>query len=386
MINQTSVEVNQITINELRLSFLHFLPSLALTRSRKPPAIACSYLLSSVDFQKEYGTALAATGTARLPWSEGYGKLFWARYVPIRNPYEMWRALVPLDYDLSPHVTSLVLTDGGVAAKAYLYPWGIGVIVDVTVRGPLPLKDAVNRAQQIRGQAKIEWKFGTKSGTASPGGLATALRELLGPLIYGDKVVSEEPGEPFSIATVTDADGASYTESITENGPLHHALEGLTGWNLHWDAVAPSPLAAAAISARKAPAGNTLYGKLRGRAIWFPADFRHVAAYSETLSCYHQNLSAASLHTESLCQLVQNAATELRDKGSLDGLSALYRDSSQLAAGILGRLHGRKTDESSGQKPKTYRSGSIRAQIRTYSDDVNLLRLSIPTIKSALDA
>jgi hypothetical protein len=386
MMNQTSPQVNPITVKELRMSFLHFMPAMALLQSRKPPDIPFPFLVNDVDFQEEYAKALAGGTALRTPWRDGYGKLFWFRYLPTRNPYEMWRALVPLDYDLAPQVTSLVLGDGSVAVGAYLYPWGIGMIVDVTLQGPLLLNDAVNRALEIRSKAKIQWKFDTKSGSSSPTGLAAAIRERLGTAVYGDKVAPAELSELFSVVTVTDAAGVVSTDPIAENGPIHCALEGLAGWNPHWATITPTSLPAGKISARQAPAGHILYGKRRGRAVWFPGDFRNVAAYADTLSCYHQNLSMCSLQTESLCQLAQDAATELRNKGSLDAFSTTYRDCAQLAAGILGRLHGKKTDESASQKPKIYRSGSVRTQIQMYKDDVNLLRHAIPTINSELDA
>src|SRR5690349_16621092 len=107
--NQTTIQVNPITIKELRLSFLHFLPTMSLMRTRKPSAIPCSFLNSGVGFQNEYSNAVAGGTTLLPPWHDGYGKLFWSRYLPLRTPYDMWRALVPLEYDLSPHVATLAL-------------------------------------------------------------------------------------------------------------------------------------------------------------------------------------------------------------------------------------------------------------------------------------
>jgi hypothetical protein len=386
MMDQVAPKVNTITVNELRMSFLLFMPAIALLQARNPPRIPYRFLTSDVEFQKEYAKALTGTATLRTPWHEGDGKLFWMRYLPTKSSTEMWRALAPLKYDLSAHVTSLALTGGDVAARAYLYPWGIGVMVDVTLGGPLPLSELVHRAVEVRGQPRIEWKFDTQAGTSSPSGLAAAISERLRAVVYGDQAVREEGGELFSIVTVTDAEGVHSTEPIDESGQIHTALEGLSGWNSLWASITPTPLATARISARQAPAGHIVYGKRRGRAIWFPGDFRSVAAYSHTLSCFHQNLSMCSLHTESLCLLAQDAASELRKNGSLDAFSTTYRACAQLAAGILGRLHGKKTDEDTGQKPKTYRSGSIRTQIQMYKDDVNQLRLAIPTINSTLDA
>ncbi len=386
MMNQTAPQVNAITVNEIRMSFIQFMPALVLLQSRQPPTIRCPFLLSDVEFQKEFAKAMAGGVAFRTPWRNGYGKLFWFRYLPQdRSPNEMWRALVPFDYDFGQHVTSLTISGCAVAARTYLYPWGIGVIVDVTLKGPLPLKDSVDRALEVRSKAKIQWKFDTKSGDSSPTGLSAAIRERLGAAVYSDEVAREDPSEPFSVVTVTDATGTLSTDPIVAGGPIHRALEGMAGWNPHWETIAPTPLAVGKISARQSPAGHMLYGKRRGRVVWFPADFRTVASYAETLSCYHQNLSMCSLHAESLCQLSRDAAVELGNNGSLAAFSTTYRDCAQLAGGLLGRLHGKKTDESSGQKPQTYRSGSVRSQIQIYKDDINKVRLAFPTINSALD-
>ena len=101
--------------------------------------------------------------------------------------------------------------------------------------------------------------------------------------------------------------------------------------------------------------------------------------------CAKSTLDIFSLHAESLCQLSRDAAVELGNNGSLAAFSTTYRDCAQLAGGLLGRLYGKKTDESSGQKPQTYRSGSVRSQIQIYKDDINKVRLAFPTINSSLD-
>ena len=84
--------------------------------------------------------------------------------------------------------------------------------------------------------------------------------------------------------------------------------------------------------------------------------------------------------------LAQDAAAQLSTRGSLSGFSVTYRNCAQLAAGLLGRLHGRKADESPGKKPLTYRSGSVRSQILNYKDDVSQLRVSLLAGGTALDA
>src|SRR5208282_5268006 len=82
MMNQATPKVNTITVNEVRISFIQFMPALALLQSHPPPAIPCQFLLGAVPFQEEFANAKAGNGLLRPPWRDGYGKLFWARYLP----------------------------------------------------------------------------------------------------------------------------------------------------------------------------------------------------------------------------------------------------------------------------------------------------------------
>lgn len=392
--DQTGVQVNPVTLHEARMSFIHFMPALAAYRSVTPPTTPCKFLFSEKNLLAEYALALKQQGGAsRAPWfaapgEDGYGKLFWRNYFSDKSPAGMRRALVPIDYDLGAVVSSLTLPDSKVAARAYLYPWGIGVLLDLTLQGPWPLNKAVDLMLDIRNRSRISWKMGSDSGMATPEELAGEIRKRLEGVLYGNGVQHEDGGEQLSIVTVTDGENVAATDAIVEGDPIHRALEGLTGWNRLWESIVPKAgsLKDCQIASRSAPAGHSLYGKDRTRAVWFPGDFRSVADYPFTLSCYHQNLSAATLQTEAMCVLVQDAAAVLRRAGSLAQAFSGYRDSAKIAAGVLGRLHGRKSDDAKGTKPPTYRSGSLRAQILNYKDDVNLLRTSLLNPPTPLDA
>jgi hypothetical protein len=384
MVDQTAPQVNLIVVKEVRASFIQFIPALGLLRSRKPPAIPCPFLLSDVDFRKQYPKAQTS---ARTQPPERYGKLFWCRYVPNPAPPLLWRGLVPIEYDLQPLVHSLVLGNCNVVVRAYLYPWGIGLIVDVKQMDTQPLDHIVNQLRDIRDRAKIKWKFDKLSGNASPAGLTAALIDRLRPDIYGAQVEEEDFGQQFTIVTVIDADNVEPKKPIVDGDSIHLALEGLVGWNRDWADIPPQPnaLVAFRIASRPGKVGHILYGQSRARAVWFPAAFRSKADYPPRLSCYHKNLSVATMHTEALCALAQDAAGNLRAGKLLDTFSATYRSCAQLAAGILGRLQGNKIDDPNAKKVPIYRSGSVRAHILTYKDDVNELRSKIPTINTPLD-
>ena len=389
MMNQTAPQVNPIQVNETRASFIQFIPALALLQSRNPPPVRSPFLLSDVDFQKQYSKVQSAQTGQRAPGPERYGKLFWSRYVTNSEPHALWRGLVPIEYSLQAIVESLVLNNCNVVLRAYLYPWGIGVVADVKLMDAKPLDQTVNLLRDIRDRARIKWKFDTLSGMASPEVLTSKLRERLHPDIYGDKVDQEDPGTQFTIVTVVDADGVVATDPIADGGPIHLALEGFIGWDRNWAVTPPLPnaLVKFRIPSLRGPVGHIVYGNDRARAVWLPKEFRSTADFPDRLSCYHQNLSVAALHTEALCVLAQDAATELRRQGSLENFSAAYRTCAQLAAGRLGPLRGNKKEDSKDtNRLAIYRSGSILAHIFTCKEAIDLLRQSFPTIGTPLDA
>jgi hypothetical protein len=385
--DQSDSQVNPVEVKEARMSFIYFMPALSLLQSLHPPAIPSPFLADDLEFQNKFKEVLDGNIALRAPWFDGYGKLFWDRYAPDREPSDLRRALVPMDFSLGQHITSLTLPDCTVDLRVYLYLWGMGILVDITMNGSWPLKDAVSRMVEIHNNPQIHWTRDMEFGNASPQGMANVLRQRLHTVLYGDEVKQEQARDQFSIVTITDASNVEADAELVERGPVHHALDGLTSWNKNYAKIIPpkGSLAECRITSRTAPDGHILYGKPRARAVWFPADFSSVASYPPTLSCYHQNLSAASLHTEALCVLAEDAAGQLRRAGSLAAFSVAYRNCAQLAAGILGRLHGKKTDDAPGKKPLTYRSGSLRSQMLAYSDDINRLRMSFSSISSPLD-
>src|SRR5438128_7619443 len=121
-------------INEMRLSFIQIECLAQPLRSLPPPNIPFSFLLSGPLFENQFAQSLQNVGPCRAPWRGGYGKLFWARYIPKIPPTtkDLWHVLVPLHYELSFAATPK-WPDSEACVRCYLYPWGIGVVVDITV-------------------------------------------------------------------------------------------------------------------------------------------------------------------------------------------------------------------------------------------------------------
>src|SRR5260370_32695128 len=144
-------------------------------------------------------------------------------------------------------------------------PGGFEFGINFSFKRALPLVLEVNRLAEIRNRPSIIWKIGADSGAASPAGVASEIKERLIQIIYGKNIDPGVLSEQFSIATIIDAADIVVTDPILESGPLHYALEGLTGWKPKWKIIQPEQksLETCKIPSASAPAGHILYGKSR---------------------------------------------------------------------------------------------------------------------------
>jgi len=251
--------------------------------------------------------------------------------------------------------------------RCYLYPWGIGLIIDIEIGGTLDLNDAANLALSVRNSEKFNVTANGLQSEVSLKGLTDFCLSAVRTQAYGLKSLQGERTEMFSVVTVLDAEGVDPAQPVVPDSDLHRAFEAMCGWNTLWKSLKLDPLSASSIEIKKSPVGHILYGGRRGRVAWFPGNFRSVAPNQHTLSCYHQNLSVASLQIESLCRISKDAADAIAGSQPFANFSTTYRNCAKLAAGTLGRLYGGTFD--------TYRSHSIRQQIeRMYKDAVNSSR------------
>jgi hypothetical protein len=355
-------------INGLRLSFISMEIFTQPLRSLKPPPIPFSFLLSGPLLEGKLAEALNGQGPFERPLRSKYGKLFWSRYLAKRpaTTKDLWRGLIPLSYQL----------DFTVAAKepiiepevrVYLYPWGIGLIIDMEIGATLELGEAASLAQAVRYSEKFDLTTQRSHHEVSLKGLMDFSLGVARGQAYGPNYPKGEQTEMFTVATVLDADGTDPTQPVVPNSDLHRTLEAMCGWNPLWKSLKLNPLAESSIEIRKSPPGHLLYAGRRGRVVWFPGSFQSVGPNQDTLSCYHRNLSVAALHVESLCRICKDAADAVEASQPFANFSTTYRTCAQFAAGILGRLYGGTFD--------TYRSHSISQQIANmYKDPVNAMR------------
>lgn len=355
-------------ITDMKFSFVQVECLTEPLRALNPPTIPFDFLLSGPRYEQQFADAIKGSGKCKPPWRGGYGRLFWQRYIQKKpaSSKDLWRAMVPLYYELG-DIVSADWLDGKAAAKAYLYPWGVGLVVDVAAAGSLTTEEAVQLGFQVERSNKYKVAVGGKQQEVPLTGLVEVLLAAIRSNVYGPATAAGQTGEMFSIVTVLDAEDVDDKEPLVEGSDLHHALEGLVNWNVHWKTTQPKKLDQRKIETKQAPPSHVLYGGRRGRLVWFPGSFRRNAVYANTLTCYHQNLTVASLQTESLCRLVKETGDRLAINPSLADTSVAYQTCAQLAAGLLGRLYGGTSD--------TYRSHSIRDQIaKVYRDPVSSVR------------
>jgi hypothetical protein len=355
-------------INTLRLSFISMEIFTQPLRSLKPTPIPFSFLLSGPLLEGKLAEALNGQGPFDRPLRGKYGKLFWSRYLAKRpaTTKDLWRGLVPLSYqlDLAVAPTKQILES---EVRVYLYPWGIGAIIDMEIGATLELDEAASLAQALRYSEKFDLTLKGSQREVSLKGFMDFCLGVVREQAYGPNYPQGEQTEMFTVASVLDADGTDPTQPVVSDSDLHRALEAMCGWNPLWKSLKLNPLAESSIEIKQSPGGHLLYGGRRGRVVWFPGSFQSVGPNPHTLSCYHRNLSVAALHVESLCRICKDAADAIEASQPLANFSTAYRACAQYAAGILGRLYGGTFD--------TYRSHSISQQIaKMYKDPVNATR------------
>jgi hypothetical protein len=357
-------------ITAMRASFVQFELLASPLYAKTAPSIPFSFLLNGPGFRTQFASPIKST--CRPPWDKDYARSFWKYYAqfPRSNTLEIWRAMVPLEYPL---FWSLKPSwEGDSQAKAFLYPWGIGILVDVSITGKMQFDDAINKAVEVRRSALTTFQASTTSASAPINKLLGSLFDHVRAIAFGTTPKGVQ-GELFTVVTFVDGEGDDLGQAIQQSSTVHKGLEGLVGWNDKWNKSQPPPLAASTLKIRgSAPVNHLLYGSNRGRAVWFPEYFASGASDDpdERLPLYHQNLSMAALHTESLCLMARDVANQFDNNRTPNDWSFAYADCAKRVAGILGRLYGGTTD--------TYRSRSVQNHIqKSFKDTVNAMRTGL---------
>ena len=300
----------------------------------------------------------------QLPWPKPRGHHFWKYYFAGQHAGQIsgtdaWNSRVPLRTKTAT-VYTVAATDPPepitpkIIFEVFCTPQGVAVVVTVYYRGePKSLEEITALAHAVR------YRYRFRTGQHAGGGMSleSAATDALADArkrAFGNASAFAGNNQPFTIATFVQ--GHTDEPDVADGTPAHRALEALTGWNQGWPTM---PLDTAAVATAKLAvhsrtASDLVYARERGRAIWLPREFeRPSPVCPPRLSCYHRNLTLASLQTMSLGECVGWVA---RRRQSGQKIQPLLLQRARKSARILDLL-------ASGDATTTYRTMSVNRQI-----------------------
>ena len=387
--------MDAIRVKELRISLVWMETTPSLVRAAPPPDAPLRALGRAGTYQQAFDASRTREGRLEPPWPKRKeGKrgehYFWYHYLEKNAPDQvkaarLWGNLVPLRSRVGASVSEVVVPPGSgrttraaparavvrLRGEGFHYPHGVGLIVTMTIKGDLALRDAVGTAVRARTRPlyEVDWNDGTIGQLTLDAFAEHALERLRADTFGPAAPAGARHSTPISIATLISGSGPMATERVIDQGDVHRVLEALCGWSESWRHDQLPPLTGRELRRKKhAPPGHLLYGSARARAIWYPEWFTSTDTLHK-LGCYHRNLTLLALQTESLLELVQLALRE-REKGNRSAtLDELIRG----VVGLLGRLYGRGGN---GWVDSTYQSWSARKQIDSSSilDEIDKFR------------
>jgi hypothetical protein len=366
--------VPEIQIQDVRFSFIWVETAPDLLADPVPSDAPLAFLRRRWTYAQEFDRVIqggAGSVGLALPWPVRAGRqFFWAYYLEKPIPGDLtgdqaWNALVPFRGKV-PAKAQAPWPPEQLFLEAFFYPHGLAFVLTARCCDQLTLQQVVEKAFEMRrtGKFQVKWDNGGVE-TLSLDMFADKALAALRQVAFGPAAPpGAGPLKPFTIVTVVKGTGVDPAVPTPDGGEIHRALEAMTSWRPTWMYDKLTEIAAASLRIRTAPPSHVLYGRARGRAVWFPALFIPGAEAFHSLACYHRNLVFASLQVESLGNLASETAKQLRQGMSL---SAAHRECAQQAAGILGRLYAGAS---------SYRSWSPRAQIEQNDlvADVNEVR------------
>jgi hypothetical protein len=319
-------------------------------------------------FAKKFGELKAGGSSPELglPWQKRRGHHFWKYYFAGRHAGDIagndaWKSRVPLRNKTA---VKIVMEPpkpedpqgAKVTFEIFYTPQGLGLVANAYYKGEDTLaEDIVQLAHAVRYRYRFRTDAGHGGGgmsleSAADHALATARKPA-----FGDAEAFSGHNQPFTIATFVH--GQTDTPEVAEGSAVHRVLEALTGWNQDWPKMPldNASLASARLAIHRQSNNDILYGRANGRAIWLPREFsRPHPADPPRLSCYHRNLTLASLQAMSLGERVDLVAGR-HQRG--ETVPPLLLQRAREAAYVLDRL-------GTGDPKATYRTMSVDAQIK----------------------
>jgi hypothetical protein len=316
---------------------------------------------------------LRQTGPANgcdLPWlrDKPFAHRFWVNYLGEKNPGSIapgqaWLAAVPLRAttppltivlakDLAGWAPANTVTDSRITAETFLYPFGVGLIISLTVKGALSADDWIELACSITGEKLQGTHYDGENFNVNLRALAQKSMTKLAAANFDPQADAAGLGDPFRIMTVVQGTGAP-ADAAPDKEIQRHVQVGAT-LQPNWATAKPGEFVVGRdlIDIRSAASpGDLVYATKRGRTIWSPSAFSAPPGRKNSLGCYHRNQVFAALQTDALCGLAN--AMFKRVQADRDQPAHLD-DLAKIATATLPEMYLGKG---------TYRSKSIQKQI-----------------------
>lgn len=347
-------------ITRFRVSFVWIETVPAILAKEVAPGLPGFFLGHVGKYAEAFDRCRAGNGPPgfALPWTRPMGNHYWrfafaGRHAGDIDGASAWRQWVPFRTQLPYHAEATAPPK--VTFEAFCAPPGIALVANAYYRGPArtPLEVA-GMAQAVRETLR----FRAAPPPAGDMRLETfaerALRDLVRRL-FGDVSSYGGSHQPFTIATIVQGADVDPDTAMTEGSPEHRLLEAVTGWNRNYATMAlpAGSLAACTLPRRKTgAAGDVVYARDLGRAVWLPREFT-TPQQAPRLSCYHRNLLMASVRTLAIGEFVDWTARTLQ--GTPPPYPLLIERAKQAATLLAASAEG--------ERAVTYRSKSIDALV-----------------------
>jgi hypothetical protein len=289
------------------------------------------------------------------PWPKYPYQQFWWAYLGGKDQFNhslkpitgrvAWKNVVPV---LVPEVLAVGYDDphAAVRTEGLAHPWGVTLLVHVKWSGAAaaPMQVAKTVVDCRNGRS-----FRLGAQPASLKDVVAAGLKTLRERVFGAGQAGTTAQTPFSLFTVTRADGQPADLDPAANDEIHRLIQACASFSATYDQNPLVPLEPRRVAGRtEQPASHIVYGTARGRVIWGPR-FLANDWPKATLSCQQRNLVFAAAQTESLAELARITQTE----ANVGPLMPSHEPAARRAMIMLGLLYG----------GSTYRTGSVRHQL-----------------------
>ena len=359
------------TISHFKTTYIYGTTCLDFTPSTVLPAYQANFDLAK---SAEGANPIGGMRPWRFPWPykmKGRQK-FWERFIDVRlddlSSATAFKFLVPFRVRLA-RVSADWLKPGKAYIDGYWFPHRAVVVVWISAKNDegYTLDELIEHIVKIRqtGIYTVTWLNNNTKSQLNLNNMAGKALDHLLILTQQNKDTRTDDNDPFIITTVIkgDYDEDALTKSILNNGPIHKLLftmcTGEKPFQLPDDDCERRRIKKLGSDALPS---DILYARYRARAGWFPQSFSR-SGRKFPLGCYHNNLTFASMQTDSLLAAIRFADEKLRNNQSVSSLSLIAKP----AAILLGGLYG-------PNPKKMYQSYSVREQIRRERDIVNNVR------------